>query len=131
MLRRGCGSSRRRCGRAVPLRSPGWRSRWLGRGGRVGRWSLWRRDRTCTYPGCTAPAGWARAHHVRHWVDGGATDLDNAALLCQRHHTFVHDRRLWATVRHLPDELGRYVVWDLDPGSYDRQLEWLARQRPE
>jgi len=98
---------------------------------RAQRRSLWRRDRTCTYPGCTVPAGWARAHHVRHWVDGGATDLDNAALLCQRHHTFVHDRRLWATVRHRPDELGRYVVWDLDPGSYDRQLEWLARQRAE
>jgi len=68
---------------------------------------------------------------VLHWADGGASDVDNAALLCQRHHTFVHDRRLWATVRQRPDDLGRYVVWDLNPGSYDRQLEWLARQRAE
>src|SRR6476661_6422130 len=98
---------------------------------RAQRRSLWCRDRTCTYPGCTAPAGCARAHHVRHWVDGGATDLDNAALLCQRHHTFVHDRRLWAQVRERPDELGRYVIWDLHPGSYDRHLDWLARKRAE
>ena len=70
-------------------------------------------------------------HHLLHWVDAGGTDLENAALLCQRHHTFVHDRRVWATARSRPDELGRYVVWDLDLGSYDRQLEWLARQRAE
>ena len=47
------------------------------------------------------------------------------------HHTFVHQRRLWADVRTTPDELGRSVIWDLHPGSYDRQLEWLARQRAE
>jgi hypothetical protein len=43
----------------------------------------------------------------------------------------VHDRRLWATVRHRPDELGRYVVWDLDPGSYDRHLQRLRREHAE
>ena len=48
---------------------------------------LWRRDRVCTYPGCTAPAAWSKAHHVIHWADGGLSDVDNAALLCQRHHT--------------------------------------------
>ncbi len=57
------------------------------------------RDRGCTYPGCTAPAAWTRAHHVLHWADGGPTDVANAALLCPRHHTHVHHRRLWATVR--------------------------------
>jgi hypothetical protein len=98
---------------------------------RAQRRRLWRRDRGCTYPGCTVPASWARAHHVRHWVDGGATDLDNAALLCQRHHTFVHDRRLWAQVRTRPDELGRCVVWDLTPGSYDHHLQRLRRERAE
>ena len=98
---------------------------------RAQRRRLWRRDRGCTYPGCTAPAAWAKAHHVLHWVDGGPSDIDNAALLCQRHHTFVHDRRLWAQVRARPDELGRYVVWDLHPGSYDRHLERLRRERAE
>ncbi|WP_371814242.1 HNH endonuclease [Phycicoccus sp. HDW14] len=81
-------------------------------------------------PGCTAPAAWARAHHVRHWVDGGATDVANAALLCQRHHTTVHRRRLWATVSATPDQHGRYVVWDLTDGSYDRALAALPPPVP-
>ncbi len=98
---------------------------------RAQRRRLWRRDRCCTFPGCTRPSSWTKAHHVLHWADGGLSDVDNAALLCQDHHTFVHTRRLWAQVRRTPDELGRYVVWDLHPGSYDRQLEWLARQRAE
>ena len=33
------------------------------------------------------PASWTRAHHVLHWADGGPSDLDNAALFCQGHHT--------------------------------------------
>ena len=28
-----------------------------------------------------------------------------------------------------PDELGRYVVWDLSPGSYDRHLERCRAER--
>lgn len=48
------------------------------------------RDGGCTFPGCTRPPGWCHAHHVRHWADGGPTDVDNLALLCERHHTVVH-----------------------------------------
>ncbi|MBC7309057.1 MAG: DUF222 domain-containing protein [Actinomycetales bacterium] len=97
------------------------------------RRAIYRRDRHCTFPGCDAPGAWTRVHHVRHWADGGPTDLANAALLCQRHHTYVHDKRLWAEVRATPDERGRYVVWDLTEHSYDRALlqqpgrdPWLA-----
>ena len=43
----------------------------------------------------------------------------------------VHHRRLWAQVRSAPDELGRSVIWDLTVGSYDRHLQWLARERAE
>ncbi len=93
---------------------------------RAQRRLLWRRDTGCTYPGCTAPAAWSKAHHVVHWVDGGASDIANAALLCQRHHSFVHTRRLVAEVRRRPDDRGRYVVWDLTPGSYDRHLAELG-----
>jgi hypothetical protein len=59
---------------------------------------LWQRDGGCTYPGCTMPQAWTEAHHVRHWAHGGPTDVSNAALLCQRHHTVVHGRGLTATV---------------------------------
>ncbi|WP_207025397.1 HNH endonuclease signature motif containing protein, partial [Phycicoccus sp. DTK01] len=83
------------------------------------------RDRGCTYPGCTAPAAWTRAHHVLHWADGGPTDVANTALLCPRHHTHVHLRRLWAIVRAHPDDHGHHVTWDLTPGSYDRALHAL------
>jgi hypothetical protein len=96
---------------------------------RAQRRRLLRRDRCCTYPGCTAPASWCRAHHVVHWVDGGLSDMDNAALVCQRHHTVVHQRRLIAEVRTTPDALGRYVVWDLTPGSYDAHLDRLRAER--
>jgi hypothetical protein len=96
---------------------------------RAQRRRLWRRDRGCTYPGCTAPSAWTRAHHVLHWADGGPSDVDNAALLCQRHHTVVHQRRLWAQVRERPDEHGRTVVWDLHDGGYDRHLEERRRER--
>ena len=48
------------------------------------------RDLHCVFAGCDAPSYWCDVHHLLHWVDGGETDLDNAALLCERHHTKVH-----------------------------------------
>lgn len=96
---------------------------------RAQRRTLLRRDKHCTYPGCDRPGAWTRAHHVQHWFDGGASDLSNAALLCERHHTIVHRRRLWAEVRDTPDEQGRFVVWDLVEGSYDRELERRRAER--
>ncbi|WP_431473558.1 DUF222 domain-containing protein [Ornithinimicrobium sp. W1665] len=56
------------------------------------------RDRGCTIPGCTVPATWCDAHHVVHWAHGGRSDLSNYALLCPRHHTWVHDKGLTATI---------------------------------
>jgi hypothetical protein len=48
------------------------------------------RDEHCIFAGCYAPHYWCDGHHVEHWIDGGETDLDNSALLCERHHTKVH-----------------------------------------
>ena len=48
------------------------------------------RDRGCTYPSCGAPVEWCDAHHLTPWEAGGRTDLDNAALVCGRHHRHVH-----------------------------------------
>ncbi len=85
---------------------------------------LWLRDRHCTYPGCDAPASWTDAHHLIHWADGGASDLNNAALLCQRHHTIVHTQRYHGWIE--PDEHGRrHVVWDRTHGAYDHALARL------
>ena len=63
----------------------------------------------CRFPGCTRHKK-LHAHHVVHWADGGATDLDNLVLVCSRHHTLLHaqgfalflhpDRRLDV---HTPD----------------------------
>jgi len=35
------------------------------------------RDRHCIVRGCHRRPSQCQAHHVRHWLDGGATDLDN------------------------------------------------------
>lgn len=48
------------------------------------------RDRHCRWPGCDRPSGWCDAHHRVHWVDGGATSVDNGVLLCGRHHRQLH-----------------------------------------
>ena len=53
------------------------------------RRALFARDRTCRFPGCTSRR--CDAHHVEHWIDGGATSLDNLMLLCRRHHRAVHE----------------------------------------
>lgn len=62
------------------------------------RRALWLRDGGCTWPGCTMPAPWCDAHHLRWWSRGGTTDLTNAALLCARHHTRVHQHDSAATI---------------------------------
>ncbi|WP_155389503.1 HNH endonuclease signature motif containing protein [Catellatospora paridis] len=48
------------------------------------------RDRGCAFPGCDRPPRWCQGHHIRHWADGGPTDLDNAVLLCGHHHRVIH-----------------------------------------
>ena len=53
------------------------------------RRALEHRDRTCAVPGCGATRG-LHAHHIRHWEDGGPTDLDNLVLVCPYHHRLHH-----------------------------------------
>lgn len=73
-------------GRAKRLVTPGQRR------------ALAHRDRGCTFPGCHVPATWCDAHHVVHWARGGRSDLGNYALLCPRHHTWVHQHDTSAEV---------------------------------
>ena len=86
--------------------------------------ALWLRDAGCSFPGCTTPAHWCDAHHLVHWVDGGASDLTNLALLCGRHHSVVHRDQLAGHVTHAGADTGAVaaaVTWNLIPGSYGRR----------
>jgi hypothetical protein len=49
------------------------------------------RDGHCVFSGCSTPAAWCDVHHVIHWAHGGPTSCENGALLCERHHTAVHE----------------------------------------
>lgn len=62
------------------------------------RRALAHRDGGCSFPGCHVPATWCDAHHVVHWARGGRSDLGNYALLCPRHHTWVHQHDAGAQV---------------------------------
>ncbi|HEY6710493.1 MAG TPA: HNH endonuclease signature motif containing protein, partial [Actinomycetota bacterium] len=88
----------------------------VGRASRVvqsaQRTALAVRDGGCVFPGCARPLAWCEAHHLRHWLHGGPTDLANLALVCRAHHRAVHeegwrltrqaDGRLTATPPHRP-----------------------------
>jgi Domain of unknown function (DUF222)/HNH endonuclease len=54
------------------------------------RRQLWARDAGCQFPGC-GRTRFVHGHHVRHWADGGPTNLDNLILLCGFHHRFLHE----------------------------------------
>ncbi len=53
------------------------------------RRALEHRHPSCAVPGCGATRG-LHAHHIRHWEDGGPTDLDNLVLVCPYHHRLHH-----------------------------------------
>ncbi|AIY03690.1 hypothetical protein ART_4091 [Arthrobacter sp. PAMC 25486] len=51
---------------------------------------LYARDLGCSFPDCRDPATRCEGHHIQPWQLGGKTDLNNAVLLCSRHHTLLH-----------------------------------------
>jgi hypothetical protein len=53
----------------------------------------------CQFPGCTHTRH-LHAHHVRSWLSGGRTDIDNLILICSFHHRLVHDHNY--RLRRLP-----------------------------
>jgi len=73
-------------GEGVPLK--------LGRSQRLvsahQRRALIARDHGCAFPGCNRPPAWTQAHHIRHWINGGTTDLANLILLCGHHRRVIH-----------------------------------------
>ena len=66
---------------------------WLGRADRNAspgqRIVLAARDGGCV--NCAAPAEGGEPHHIKWFVRGGPTDVDNLCLLCETCHHLVHD----------------------------------------
>jgi hypothetical protein len=59
------------------------------------RRALLRRDGGCARPGCPETRiERLHAHHMRHWLYGGKTNLNNLVLLCDVDHGLVHDEEL-------------------------------------
>src|SRR5215218_1504382 len=70
------------------------------------RRALLRRDGGCARPGCPEfRIERLHAHHMRHWLFGGRTELSDLVLLCDADHGLVHDQDLVMS-RHA----GRLVV---------------------
>lgn len=63
------------------------------------------RDNGCVAECCDRPPAWTEAHHIEHWIDGGATALANLVLLCRTHHRRVHEEG-WVLAQHD----GRWLV---------------------
>jgi hypothetical protein len=84
------------------------------------RRALEHRHPTCAIPGCVATRG-LHAHHIRHWEDGGLTELANLALLCPFHHRLHHSGGI--TITGPADDL---IVID----SSGRQLRSGSLARP-
>jgi hypothetical protein len=71
------------------------------------RRALYLRDRGCAFPGCHRPPRHCQGHHIRHWADGGPTELGNLVLLCAHHHRLLH-RSGWQ-VRIAADGLPEFL----------------------
>ncbi|MFD7154132.1 DUF222 domain-containing protein [Kribbella sp. NPDC059898] len=77
------------------------------------RHALIARDRGCVV--CAAPPVMCDAHHLTHWVDGGATALTNLALLCRRHHVDLHNDRWHITITNGKVDVARPTWADPTP----------------
>jgi hypothetical protein len=90
------------------------------------------RDQMCRYPGCHSTRH-LKAHHVVPWILGGRTDLNNLILLCQWHHTTVHEGGVTITrngdgwVFRKPD--GQSCDWWVDDDNLARHLDFALHRR--
>ncbi|SHN75063.1 HNH endonuclease [Geodermatophilus obscurus] len=91
---------------------------------RAQRRALYRRDGGCARLGCAETRiERLHAHHMRHWLHGGPTDVANMVLLCDVDHGLAHDldlimsRRDGRLVITAPD--GRWV-WGTADAAFTR-----------
>lgn len=104
----------------------------------VGLWrALLIRDRGCVWPGCTSPAAWCDvAHATTAYADDGKLSVDNAILLCRRHHraydrgpAVVEVRGDTVTFPHL-DDTTAVPAMDPTPSTPGAQTELLSGTPP-
>jgi hypothetical protein len=90
------------------------------------------RDGGCAAPGCRRRRH-LHAHHVRHWIDGGPTDLANLILLCGAHHRALHDGA-FRIVAHGDETFsfrladGRDWPQHLDPARLIGTARWVEQE---
>jgi hypothetical protein len=75
------------------------------------------RDHGCRLDGCTAPPSACDAHHAKHWLDLGETELDNLILACWYHHHHLLHEQHW---RIVPLGAGHFTL--IDPHGKTHQL---------
>ena len=78
------------------------------------------RDQGCAFPDCVRPPAHTQAHHVKHWVVGGTTALDNTVLLCSRHHHYVHEGG-WRITPRIGLRYNQAGYWDFTPPDPPRR----------
>ena len=89
------------------------------------RKALNHRDRHCRWPGCDRPASWCQGHHLKHWIVGGSSDLDNLVLLCHRHHWMVHEGR-WQIVKQQDGYTTIPPPYRIDEWARAPGRDWVA-----
>ncbi|HBP16666.1 MAG TPA: hypothetical protein DEA08_02590 [Planctomycetes bacterium] len=86
----------------------------------------------CQFPGCGARA-FLEAHHLKPWLQGGETKLGNLALICRRHHRFLHQAEFKVELREeglvFRDPSGKALRLPELPVVHDprRELDELLR----
>ncbi len=96
---------------------------------RAQRRALMIRDGMCQFPGCHQTRH-LKAHHRVSWADGGQTDLENLILLCQWHHTAVHEggMRIVPAAEQIAGRRWEFVMPDGSPRRPWVDAERLAVQ---
>lgn len=57
------------------------------------RLALFAQELCCTRSDCAVSMGDADIHHIRSWLTGGHTDIENLTILCRSHHSANRDQR--------------------------------------
>ena len=82
--------------------------------------------RTCAHPHCNVAFDHCRIHHIRFWINGGTSELDNLLPLCEQHHHLVHEGCWTLTMTD-----GRICTWLRPDGTEFHRGPSINRIRPE